>query len=422
MNSDRNNQAAARSDRENLSAARGCLAKYDRTRTLLIDIADFILRPVIRTIDLLSKPHCFEVIRKILVLESGQIGDAVLLSPFLRNLRMNYPSARVTLAARQKVAPLMQDQGLIDEFFPFEVPWGAEQTPLLKYNPLLPGWRKLARFMSLLRRKQFDIAFCAKGDLRDNLLIWLTRAARRVGYGFYGGGFFLTDAVVPNLEHPHYLNRWLRLLEHLNGGVGATYPRLEVSSAQEKFAQRYLAEKGIRENELLVGIHSGARLAVRQWGRENFRMVGSLLAAQFPVRILWFQEPGANETDEHRADFINISLPLREFMAVLARCSFLISNDSGPAHIATAIGVPVLAILGPTKREWFGPVGEQNTVLINDRFWCRPCGDNCIFDQPYCLKTISRDRVFAAASALVSRFAPATMRPEAVASERAGPR
>ena len=80
-------------------------------------------------------------------------------------------------------------------------------------------------------------------------------------------------------------------------------------------------------------------------------------------------------------------------MAVLKRCRLFICNDSGPMHISTALGVPVVAVFGPTEPLWFGPLGPDNRIVIQSGFWCRPCFDYCLFDQPYCLRTISVESV-----------------------------
>ncbi len=175
------------------------------------------------------------------------------------------------------------------------------------------------------------------------------------------------------------------------------HPHLKLSPAEKKFAKEYLAERGIGDGELVIGIHPGARIRTRQWGTEKFRAVGEKLAANLPAKILWFQDPNENKPSDDRAPFARVVLPLRQFMAVLARCNLLLCNDSGPMHIATGLGVPVVGVFGPTEPAWFGPLGEQNKIVINPSFWCRPCADRCIFDQPYCLRTISIEQVFQAA-------------------------
>jgi heptosyltransferase-2 len=163
-----------------------------------------------------------------------------------------------------------------------------------------------------------------------------------------------------------------------------------------------LAKRGIRETDFLVALHPGARSVNRQWGESNFTQVAERLLDKFPVKIIWFQEPGQREAAPSGSCIVPLSLPLREFMAVLSRCGMLICNDSGPMHIATALNVPVVAVFGPTEPAWFGPLGPNNQVVIRTGFWCRPCFDYCIFDEPYCLRTISIEDVCSPAEDVLS--------------------
>ncbi len=205
---------------------------------------------------------------------------------------------------------------------------------------------------------------------------------------------------MPDLDHPHYAARWLRLLEHLGKPIVDRQPHLRVNSAEQVTADRYLESLGIHKEDKIIGIHPGARNPVRQWGADNFWSCGERLAAELGAKIVWFEDPNAPSRVSADGVFVPVSVPLRRFMAVLLRCNLLICNDSGPMHIATALGLPVVAIFGPNKPQWFGPLGTQNKVVINEGFWCRPCGDRCIFDQPYCLRSISVEQVVQAALSL----------------------
>jgi len=374
------------------------MAKFDRGRWLLIRLIETLFAPVVRGLDRLQFARRTETkeIRRILVIECGQFGDIALLSAFLRSLRMHYKEARIALAADPKVFPLVKNEDFVDELIPVRAPWGPDFPCWRKYNPFSADWMRFGSTVHGLRRQSFDLAFCAKADIRDNFFVWLSGARRRIGYGFYGGSCFLTDVAPPDLDHPHYSRRWLSLLEYLGKPIMDPRTRLSLYPTEEKFAEEYLAEKGVKNGDFIVGIHPGARVRVRQWGKENFRAVGEGLAAQFAVKILWFEEPNPRSPSEVSRNFISVSLPLREFMGVLSRCNLLICNDSGPLHIAESLGVPVVALFGPNMPAWFGPIGEQSVTILEDGFWCRPCGDHCIFDQPYCLRTISVNRVLRA--------------------------
>jgi heptosyltransferase II len=377
------------------SAALAALVKLGPRKRLIIQLIEAIARPLLSIVDRLRANGSVttEEIRNILVLEYWNLGDVVMESPFLMNLRIQYPHARITLLTSPKVAPLMAHQQLVDEVIEVQVPWALHYSRWRKYNPFSPLWLQLHRALRALRAQRFDLAFSARADLRDNFILWFTNSRRRVGYSFGGGGFFLTDSVEPDIRNPHFSNRWLNLLQHLGKPIFDRQPRLRLTSEEHQTADALLAKHGIRETDFLVALHPGARSVNRQWGEANFTQVAERLLDKFPVKIIWFQEPGQRGAAPSGSSVVPLSLPLREFMSLLSRCGMLICNDSGPMHIATALNVPVVAVFGPTEPAWFGPLGSNNQVVIRSGFWCRPCFDYCIFDEPYCLRTISIEDV-----------------------------
>jgi heptosyltransferase-2 len=397
---------AGLSKREAEAAARACLVKFSGGRRFAIRLAELLLLPIARCVDFFRsrRPESSKEIRKILILEAGNLGDMVGILPFLRNLRMGYPGAHIALLANPSMFPMLENLKLVDELLPVRFPWANHLSQWSRYNPLAAHWVQLVRAIHDVRRSEFDLALSGRGDLRDNFILWLTGIRRRIGYGFLGGGFLLTETAIPDLTHLHRSDCWLHLLEHLGKVVSDRKPHLRLSRAEEVFAKEYLAKLRIGDGDLVIGLHPGARIRVRQWGTVNFRAVGEKLAAQQPAKILWFQDPNEMTPDDLPSSFVPVTLPLRQFMAVLARCNMLVCNDSGPMHIATGLGVPIVGVFGSTEPAWFGPLGERNKIVINPAFWCRPCADRCIFDQPYCLRTISVEQVFQAASTLsVSR-------------------
>ena len=394
------------SKREAEAAARGCLVKFSSGRKFMIRLAEVLLFPLVRCVDYFRsrRPKASNEIRQILVLEGGNLGDIVGILPFLNNLRISYPKARIALLGNPSVFPLFDNLPFVDELIPVRFPWAIRFSQWSRYNPFSSQWSQLARAIRDVQLREFDLAVSGRGDLRDNLFLWLTGIRRRIGYGFLGGGFLLTERAMPDLTNPHRADGWLRLLEHLGKEVVDRTPRLQLSRTEEVFANEYLTKLGIAEGDLIIGIHSGARIPVRQWGTANFQAVGEKLASQYPAKILWFQDPNQKTLEDPPRSFLPVTLPLRQFMAVLARCSLLVCNDSGPMHIATGLGIPVVGIFGPTEPTWFGPLSQQNKIVMHPSFWCRPCADRCIFDQPYCLRTISVHQVFQAAlDLLVSR-------------------
>ena len=381
-------------------AALGILVRISPRKRKLIAACEAFLRPLVRLVNRFrgAPPPATNDPKSILVLEYWNIGDIAMELPFLESLRVHYPSAHIAILTSPKCVPLLRDQGLVDEIMVVRVPWAQHYSRWKKYNPFSLLWIDFFRTLGALRARKFDLAFAARADLRENFILWLARVRRRVGYAFGGGGFLLTDEVTPDLARPHFSNLWLRLLEHVGKPVLTRQPHLRLMKKENEWADSYLKELGIRSEEFVVAIHPGARSAIRQWGEEGFRAVAERLSANFPVKVIWFHDPGQRPSPSQSSQFIGVSLPLRKFMAVLKRCQLLICNDSGPMHISAALDVPVVGIFGPGEPVWWAPLGEGHRIVIRPEFWCRPCFDYCIFDQPHCLRLVTVESVYDAAA------------------------
>lgn len=337
----------------------------------------------------------------ILIMEFWNLGDLAIVVPFLKNLRRSYPEAQISLLVNAGLAAILEGQGLVDEFIPVRVPWVQHHSRLGKYNPFSRDWISFARTLQAVRKRQLDWAISGRMDLRDNFLLWLTGATRRIGYGVGGGGFLLTDRVTPDLSRPHRADIWLHLLEELGKPVERDVGSMRLSADELDSAELFLQERGIPLDAFLIGVHPGARIGVRRWGDERFADVAQKLLKESNAQILWFLDPGNPSAAPSLERCHAVSLDFRSFLAALSRCQVLICNDSGPMHFANLLGVPVVAVFGPQKPEWFGPRGPKDRVVIRPEFWCRPCSDYCIFDQPYCLRTVTPEQVSGAVSEVI---------------------
>ena len=359
----------------------------------VVSIAEMCLRPLTHLFGSNSAKSLGQV-DKILVFDPGGLGDMMLLLPFLQNLRACFPGSRVTLLGNIGAGAYLLECGMIDENIEFRVPW-RHASRWKRLNPFSLCWLRFLGRVFRLRKQGFDLAFAAGwgGDFRGNLVIWLAGAERRVGYAYGGGGFLLTDIAQPDLAHPHVADRNLHLLDEIGFPRMSDAEAFRVTPDEERTASDLLAQHGVTKEDLAIGVHPGARSAIREWGDERFAEVARGAAEKFGAKILWFSDPVKPRPVPTRLDAISLTLSFREFAAVVCRCQLFLCNDSGPMHVAAALKVPVVAVFGPQRPEWFGPYGEGHRVVIRQDIWCRPCADHCIFEQPYCLRLISVDQV-----------------------------
>jgi len=405
---------------EGESAAAAIFKRYWGKRRLAVRILEAFLKPLVWLSKTKAIPSLEEV-ERILVFEPGSLGDLVMLMPFLRSLRAGFPKAKLSLLCRSSgreksqvyasisqagIETLLLDQGYVEELIPVPVPWLLDVSIWKKYNPFSLNWPKFLWRLRQLNRRNFDLAFPGgRSDIRYNLALWFTGAKRRVGYGYAGGGFLLTDVVVPDTARPHQTELSLQLSEYLGIPSLRDGQLVSLSSKDHDFSLNFLKEYGIASDDLVVGVHPGSRVPTRQWGEERFLEIAEKLAENYGAKVVWFAEPESPAIAHSSRNIISISLPLREFLAVLSRCRFLVCNESGPMHMAAAVGVPVVSVFGSGFPEWFRPLGEGHRIVIRRDVWCRPCADRCIFKEPYCLKLIPVEEVMHAADEMLRAVA-----------------
>jgi ADP-heptose:LPS heptosyltransferase len=378
------------------AAGRATLLKMAPGKWRLIRVLEALLRVVCAVVPAPPKSATGGAEPKnLLVVEYWNLGDLAILIPFLRNLRGNFPGAHIALLVSSSLQTFLQRQDLVDEFIPIRVPWAQHFSRWQKYNPFSGLWLPLLNAIWSLRGRNFDLAFSGRLDIRDNFLMWLTGAHRRVGYGIGGGGFLLTDRIDPDLSHPNRADVWLHLLNALGFEKAANAEQFHLSPASLVRAQSLLDNFGIPEEATIIGVHPGARIAIRRWGDERFAEVSKELLKDEDVHVLWFLEPNGAGGAPKLNRCYEVCVDFESFLAVLSLCKLLVCNDSGPMHLAGLLGIPVVAVFGSTNPVWFGPRGSNDRVVIRPEMWCRPCFDYCIFDQPYCLRAITPEQTIA---------------------------
>jgi len=331
--------------------------------------------------------------KRILVVEYWNLGDLAILVPFLHALRCVFPRAHISLLVKPGLVSFLDGQKLVDEFIPVSVPWAQHLDRWKKYNPFSRNWISLFRALASLRKTRFDVAFSGRMDIRDNFLLWLSGARRRIGYGFAGGEFLLTDSVSPDFTQLHRADVWLHLLDMFKLPVSGDNGNYELAKAEIASAERFLESLGIPQESRVIGIHPAARITSRRWGDERFAEVARDILKTTDAHILWFTEPGERGEPPRMERCHEVKIAFRAFIAALSFCDLLVCNDSGPMHIANLLGVPVVAVFGPQRPEWFGPRGPRDRVVIRPEMWCRPCFDYCMFDEPHCLRAIAPEDV-----------------------------
>jgi lipopolysaccharide heptosyltransferase III len=329
-------------------------------------------------------------VRSILVIELWNLGDLVLTLPFLTQLRLIFPRARVTLLARRYAKELLQGTDLVDDFIETDLTWKSEDS---RWNPLHYRWRELLRVSREIRKRQFHIAFKARMHVREHALLLLSGATRTVAFAFDKADRVLTDPVLIEDANRNKADDWLRLLEPFGGPLPASSGRLAVSNREREWATQFLAEHTVDPQSILVGVHPGASIPAKRWPLANFITVVRQLAARPDVTPLVFIEPGGYAAElGNIPGAITAKVGLREMIGLIDRCRVLVCNDSGPMHIAGALGIHAVAIFGSGIKQWFSPLGEGHQLISLD---ADAAGEQSQID-PYDVIRVSVDPVMTA--------------------------
>lgn len=335
---------------------------------------------------------------RILLLEPWGIGDLVLATGALRALRAAFPEARIDVLAKSYAKSLVIGPEMADGVVVYDFPWTAFHG---KYRLTRYRFRELWELVSQLRRARYDVVLNARADVRNNLLGALIGGGRFVSVSCGFADFLATEVVQPRSE-AHRSDDWRMVVERLSGPAPlAAKPRLAVDEALRLKVAASLGVTGTSRT-LVIGIHPGARIAIRRWGIERFAAVGDAISSRLGARLLVFAEPDGYGSDiPLRSPFVVVKRPLPEMVAALAACDLLICNDSGPMHIASALGVPVVALFGPTRLEWFGPRGGRSRIVRIEHVACRPCFDECRYAEPHCMTRLTEAAVLEAVMSML---------------------
>ena len=330
-----------------------------------VDVAGRIVFAPFRALRRAGNPA--PAIERILVIEPWNIGDVVLVTPFLSALRVRFPGARISLLARPYARQLLANTGLLDEVIDAELPWTA---PKHKYRFDAAARRHMRDLVTTLRERKFDLTVDARMDVRSNLLAAITLAPRRIGYDIGGGGWLLTDALPSDREETHKHADWNDLLALLPVTGRPTKraiarPLLVVTRDEKEEAERLLTRE-VGTERPTIGYHPGGSHPGKRWPGDQFRELSRRLHDSVGGRHVVMLGPDDEAPGAWPERTLVVRPGLRELLAIIASCDLLVCNDSGPMHIADALMVPLVAIFEVGNPKWYGPTGPRSVVVAGE--------------------------------------------------------
>jgi len=337
-----------------------------------------------------------ETIKRIIVVDLLYLGDLLFAHPFFEGLRRLFPEARIDLVANSNFAEIMRVNPNLDHVYSYNKNWTTARS---------------YKFAKKLKMNNYQLGINIHGNWRTALLLKLISTDKSIGYGGQGRGLFLDEEVEKDISS-HMIEFYLKFLNQLQQSQlleeyfkdknievkdnQAAYPVLRVDQTHIQKADKKLAALGL-ESEFIV-LNTGGSWKTKRWPEEYFSEIADHLVEK-GFKILFVGSPSDTERVnyicnkiENKELIYNLSgkTSLLELAAVLKKSELVISGDTGPVHVAAAVGTNTAAIFGPSDEEKYAPRGQGNNILFkNVDLNCRPCGEHeCPLEHFKCMREL----------------------------------
>ncbi len=320
--------------------------------------------------------------RKILIIKPSSLGDVVHSLPFLNAIKTYFPKAEIHWVIAKGLEGLFENHPMINKV------WIINKDEWKKIKNAKGTIKELNMLSRELKKEKFDLVVDLQGLLRSGMITAATGASIRIGFkeAREGSRFFYTHKVAGGKD-VHAVDRYLKIAGFLGCDLSnITFP----FPLYKQSASFYLP---IAENYSVIV--PGARWMTKRWPSEKFGKLSSLL----PLKSIIV---GSSSDNDIANDIVSLSdgkavslagkTTLKELIEIIKGARFVVSNDSGPMHIAAALGIPVISIFGPTDPLRTGPYGEGHTIIKED-IPCAPCFRKTCNDMK-CMKNLSVEKVF----------------------------
>lgn len=336
--------------------------------------------------------------KNIIVRMPNWLGDFVMGTPILSDLRQKWKEAKITAMCQSNVAALLKNNPNVDEVYAYRRP---------------SGWIHRQEHLEIidnLQHGEYDLGILLTNSFSSAWWFWRGKVKNRIGYAGNFRNLLLSEAVEfpREKEKQHLVITYKMLMAPLGIPVSNTPPKLYISQQEQQTAIDHLARYGIQYGKnKIVGINPGAAYgSAKCWLPERFVSFTKKLLEDPNVFVLYFGDPsGATLVNDICKEMpervINLAgkTSLRELLAFIQLCTVFLTNDSGPMHIASALGTPLVALFGSTSDVKTGPY--SGGIVIHKHVECSPCYKRVCPIDFRCMKRIEVDEVYDAVTGVL---------------------
>jgi len=343
-------------------------------------------------------------LRKILIRCPNWIGDVMLSIPSISSVRAAFPSAHISILVKSDLIPLFEGNPDINE--------------IISFNPDLMSVVERLRFYRGLKEKNFDLAILLTNSFESALSAYLAGIRERIGFNKDMRGIFLTEKIpMPSRKSPrmHQTEYYLTLINSIPE-VRSQKPEARsnnvyfyISEDIQNAVDKFWEEKGLSKKTPVIGMNIGASYgSAKRWMPERFAELGNMIYSELKGEVILFGGSGDfNIEAEIKSRMKNKAISmvgkttLKSLAAMIKKCHLFITNDSGPMHIAAAVGTPIVAIFGSTDPSETSPLCDKYKI-VRKPVDCSPCWKRECPTDHKCMESIKVSDVMDEAKEIIS--------------------
>ena len=330
----------------------------------------------------MNKESVFHTVKNLLLIKPRAIGDILLSTPVIKNLKIQFPDIQIDFLCENFALDVVMGNPFLREVLAFDKKKDSTVSVI-----------------SRIRQKKYDMVIDLFSNPRTALMTRFSGAKHRVGFPFRGRAYAYNIHISPRGGEVHNIDFNLDVLRHFGLTIEDPRPDFFVGSREDLTAQTWFKERNFLPGSI-VGINPSGGWYTKKWNSDSYARLADRIIVNDKKNIVFFWGPGEyDDVQKIREQMIHKSeiIPktnLKEMAAFLQSCTYLISNDSGPMHIAASLGVPTLGIYGPTNPYLQGPYGKNNHWVRHEALDCLECNlTECPIGN-VCMKDLSVDTVY----------------------------
>lgn len=324
-------------------------------------------------------------VNKILVIKPGAIGDVLLSTPVIENLRNNFPDAEINFLTQSYCREVLMGNPFLNRVLTYDIAKGDGSLCLIKN----------------IHNQKYNLIIDLFGNPRTAIIVFNSDARYRVGFRFKWRSLAYNIKVSPRSSEVHNVEFNLDALRALNLEIRSQKPLFVMNAVHEEFANDFYNRNDLKDNQV-IGINASGTWLTKVWYPEKFGELGKKLSSDSKILLFWGYEK-EKETAEKIKEIIGdraILIPevdLKYMAALIKKCTLFVTNDTGPMHISWSIGANTAAIFGPTNSHLQGPLSQNSIIIKNEQISCLGCNLTLISECPNshkCMNELSVDYVY----------------------------